>query len=334
MNLSVHLRRASRIAALRKDYGHQLWMQFEVTDIRAEARLDRANATIVRIRSEIDSLLGAEAGAQESLRAYEIYERNRSTDINGNDGVDTTPINKLEDRLVTVKAAYESFAVPVGLSGYELQIAQRNADSGQAKMLPLIDHLQSILGRVRTALHEFLVTTEMDLDNGETRAGVFVRAQEYVDSSLSKYAPSALAEFVAAQDRLHDGSPQELSQSLTSCRRMIKELADHLYPATDAIITGVDGVDRKMSDDHYKNRLLQYVRDTLGKHGQSDAMQKTLDSLGGRLKSLDALASKGVHDTVTTAEAEMCVVWTYMLAADLLRLEDGTSALLVPDEKA
>ncbi len=57
-------------------------------------------------------------------------------------------------------------------------------------------------------------------------------------------------------------------------------------------------------------------------------------SLGARLKSLDSLASKGIHDDVTAAEAETCVVWTYLLAADLIRLADGTSALLVSDATA
>jgi hypothetical protein len=115
---------------------------------------------------------------------------------------------------------------------------------------------------------------------------------------------------------------------------MIKSLADHLYPASNDAIVGADGVTRKMSDDQYRNRLLEYVRQTLGKHGQGEVMQRTLDSLGARLKSLDALASKGVHDEVSAAEAETCVVWTYLLAADLLRLADGTSALLVDVKSA
>jgi hypothetical protein len=33
-----------------------------------------------------------------------------------------------------------------------------------------------------------------------------------------------------------------------------------------------------------------------------------------------------VHSDVTAAEAEQCVIWSFMLAADLLRIADGTSA--------
>ena len=85
------------------------------------------------------------------------------------------------------------------------------------------------------------------------------------------------------------------------------------YAIPDETITGDDGIERAMSDDAYRNRLLQYVREQLGKHKHSSVIQKTLDSLGARLKSLDSLASKGVHDDVSAAEAETCIVWTYHL---------------------
>jgi hypothetical protein len=328
LGLATHVRRATRIAALRKDYVNQLWLQFEVTDLAADKEVDRPNPTAARIRSEIDSLLGAEAGAREAGRGYLLYERNRSAPLDGQIVLYSRPISALEEQLRTVQNAHDSFVVPPGLTGGDLYYAQRDADSGRAKMIPLIDTLQSVLGRVRTALHEFLVSTEIEIQNGQPQAGVFVRAQEYVNSSLAQYAPSASAQFIAAQDRLYSGSSEDLAHALTSCRRMIKSLADHLYPATDATVRGPDGVERKMTDEQYRNRLLEYVRLVLGKHGQGDVVQKTLDGLGGRLKSLDSLASKGVHDDVSAAEAETCIVWTYLLAADLLRLADGSSALL------
>jgi hypothetical protein len=60
-------------------------------------------------------------------------------------------------------------------------------------------------------------------------------------------------------------------------------------------------------------------------------IQKTLDSLGAGLTSLDSLASKGVHDEVTAAEAEPRIVWA-ILAVDIVRIADGSSALLLPED--
>jgi hypothetical protein len=41
----------------------------------------------------------------------------------------------------------------------------------------------------------------------------------------------------------------------------------------------------------------------------------------------DALASKGVHATVTAAEVDTCVIQTYLMVGEVLRLRSGRSAL-------
>jgi hypothetical protein len=93
-----------------------------------------------------------------------------------------------------------------------------------------------------------------------------------------------------------------------------------IYPSTSQIMTGKDGVDRKMSDDKYLNRLVQALSDSIGKHGPADVITGTLKSLGERLSALDSLASKGVHATVTRAEVDICVVQTYLMVGDVLRI--------------
>jgi hypothetical protein len=322
------VRRASRIASLRKDYVNQLWLQWEMTDIAGSKMQKWQDPAIARITGELDTLLGAEAGGTEGVRAYLQWERNRTMQVDGQVKMNATAIGQLEEQLRFTQATHDDFVVPAGLTAGDLYYAQQHADGGRAQLIPVIGQLQTILDRVRSSVYAFLVTTEAELESGQAQAGIFVRAQEYVNAALAQYAPKALEQFIAAQDRLYDGSSEDLAHALTSCRRMLKSLADQLYPATGEAVLGVDGVQRTMGDDQYRNRLLEYVRQTLGKHGQYAVIQKTLDGLGARLKSLDALASKGVHDEVTAAEAETCVVWTYLLAADLVRLADGTSALL------
>lgn len=108
---------------------------------------------------------------------------------------------------------------------------------------------------------------------------------------------------------------------------MIKSLADSLYPATDERIAGLDDVERKMSDEAYKNRLLQYVREQIGKHKNGEVLKTVITQLGARLNALDGLASKGVHANPSTDEARTCVAQTYLLAGDLLSIAEGTSYL-------
>lgn len=332
--VAANVRRASRIASLRKDYVNQLWLQWEMTDLSASRTQKWQDPAIARIKGELDTLLGADAGKAEGFRAFLQFERNRTIEVDGQAKVYGMSIDQLEEQLRFTQATHDDYVVPAGLSSGDTYYAQHQMDGEKAKLIPLIGLLQTILDRVRSSVYAFLVATEAELENGQPQAGLFVRAQEYVNTALAQYAPKALAQFLAAQDRLYGGAPEDLAHALTSCRRMLKSLADQLYPATGEAVVGVDGVARIMSDDQYRNRLLEYVRQTLGKHGQGAVIQKTLDGLGARLKSLDSLASKGVHDDVTAAEAETCVVWTYLLAADLIRLTDGTSALLVGGESS
>src|SRR5205823_2607915 len=124
----------------------------------------------------------------------------------------------------------------------------------------------------------------------------------------------------AAETRSSESDGEAASQAATSCRRAIKALADALYPPGPHM-TGKDGVTRLMDDDHYRNWLTTWVHERKGRSTHADLLASNLVTLGTRLKSLDDLASKGVHADLSRAEVESCVSWVYMLAADLLRVE-------------
>jgi len=137
-----------------------------------------------------------------------------------------------------------------------------------------------------------------------------------------------LTMFEAAEDAVDRGTPEDLSHALTSCGRIIKGLADALYPATGESITGADGRDRAMTEDAYNNRLLQFAIENMEGSTHKGLVAETLRGLGNRLNRLNELSSKGVHDVVSSAEAETCLMWTYLTVADLLRIADGTSSRL------
>lgn len=326
--VSASARRALRIAALRRDYGNQLWLQWELTDLEPGHRLKQQDPAIAKIIAQLTTLLGPVEGDQERRRAFLRFERNRTFVINDKEMFQSASLGQIEQGLAMSQRLFDDLTPSANLTQVDTYFVARDMDAAKAKMIPDIHRDQLLLERVKSAIHSFLVTTECEMDQGQQDAPLFLRAQEYINAALAKHAPAALEKFVAAQDRLYSGKAEDLAHALTSCRRMTKALADALYPATDLKITGADGIERKMSDDLYRNRLLQYVREQLGGRTQGSVLQATLDGLGARLKSLDALASKGVHDEVSASEAETCIIWTYLLAADIVRIADGSSALL------
>src|SRR5690242_11702814 len=75
--VSASARRALRIAALRRDYGNQLWLQWELTDLEPGHRLKQQDPAISRIITQLTILLGPEEGTRNA-GAYLRFERNRT----------------------------------------------------------------------------------------------------------------------------------------------------------------------------------------------------------------------------------------------------------------
>src|SRR5262249_52760910 len=121
--------------------------------------------------------------------------------------------------------------------------------------------------------------------------------------------------------------PESDSQALTSCRRILKSLADALYPSRDEPVTGVDGKLHQVTDDAYVNRLWQFVAERVKGHAAGDLLLSEVTALGNRVENIYDLSSKGVHADPSHAEAVQCVLQTYLVIGDILRVADNDSAI-------
>ncbi|UZX02479.1 hypothetical protein F8G81_07505 [Arthrobacter sp. CDRTa11] len=325
-SLASLVRQAARIASLRQDFAAQYRFQIELLDVASGAA--KTDPTIDGINNNLITLLGVEDARKQVLTAYYGYERGRR--MTGTENINVISIAQIEANLAQLHSVYAEYSVTDKGSSYYAHEAAIAADKQQAKLLPMIQAHSEIVEHVRQDVHSYLLLTETNLHSGKPTSSVFERGLEYVRASLAERAPAALEKFSAAEASLAAGTPEDLSHALTSTRRMIKALADALYPATGETIVGVDKVERAMDDEAYRNRLIQFAKEKLGKRLQGKVMGDALASYGKRITNLDSMASKGVHSDVTAAEAEQCVIWSFMLAADLLRIADGTSADLAP----
>lgn len=182
-----------------------------------------------------------------------------------------------------------------------------------------------MIGRISTRVHRFLSTTEQQLYLGQVNSDIFERNRQYVDRRLLEVAPEAAEQFTAAYKRLDsDEGTEALTHALTSCRRALKSLADRLYPATNNEVTGSDGKPRVLTGDKFISRLWQYLHDRSSAGAR--LTQAQVNDLGNRLERLNELSSKGVHATVNADDAHQCVIQTYLLIGDILRVSDGDLA--------
>jgi hypothetical protein len=307
------LRQCLRIATLRNDYPALIWLEFEAMDTSATDDGPKHLGPALLLHFE-----KAEAN-RIFIEAFTSYKAGRSTgDANGN--IIAMSIEGIESHLKTSRAAIATLSSSMG--GGEMAKASIQAE------LTLREY-DAVLSRVRTRLYRFLTDAERELQFGQVNAEIFDRVRASVDERLRVLAPDALEKFTSAYRRVHEGDPEALSQALTACRRVLKATADAVYPATGEIIVGADGRSRTMSDDKYILRLLQAVSEAVGKHGDAAVVTATLDAMGKRLASLNSLASKGVHAEVNAEEVDTCVVQTYLMVGDVLRLVAGTSGVSI-----
>jgi len=93
-------------------------------------------------------------------------------------------------------------------------------------------------------------------------------------------------------------NPEDWSNAVHSCRRVLEDLADALFPPSDEVRTR-GGKQIKSGKENYINRLVAFVEDRSGSERFSELVGSHLDFLGDRLDGRDqGLRRRVSHATV------------------------------------
>jgi len=188
-----------------------------------------------------------------------------------------------------------------------------------------LNEYYSILHNIRNQIHEFLSITEKQMIYDQINYDIFEKNRRYVDSKLTSIAPEVLKKFIAAYKRIKEKDSESRSQALLSCRRILKSVADNVYPPRKKPIKCVDGKERKLTEDKYINRIVQFVSENSTGSAEKGLSIAEIEYLGNKLNNIDDLASKGVHSDVSEFEVNQCVIQTYLVIGDILHLTDNSS---------
>lgn len=134
-----------------------------------------------------------------------------------------------------------------------------------------------------------------------------------VDDKLLDINPEIAEQLMIAFKNSTSNNKEELSQVLTTCRRLLEKLADTLYPATDEVINN-----RTFKPNQYINRLWRFMDINIQSDSNKDLAKAHIDLLGSWLQKSYALTCKGVHSNVSQLETTKTVFHIYLLLADIL----------------
>jgi hypothetical protein len=207
---------------------------------------------------------------------------------------------------------------------------QFGEDTTSPQVLANNMHMLSILDGVRHTVFTALCSWERQLTYTDVNERIFERFRSQVDAALAKGAPEVLDQFTAVYRRLREAAQrpeytvqEDLSQAVTTCRRILKAVADHVLPGVRGA-TNEDGF--KLDDPSYRNRVHEFVKRHVSSDSVADAAEAAYGGLIERFKTLDVLANKGVHAQLGLREAEMCAISTYLVTGELLAIAAQSSS--------
>jgi len=181
----------------------------------------------------------------------------------------------------------------------------------------------------RGLLYDYVLRRHYELKFSGVADDVFTRTRARVDELIGRTVPDAVKRLASTYDNLRSASPEDWSNAVHSCRRIMQDLADAVFPATgDTTERVVNGKARTISlgQDQYINRIIAFIADRSGSARFADVVGSHLSFLGDRLDSLFRAAQKGSHTTIVDKrEADRYVVYTYLLLGDVLSLLEPAS---------
>lgn len=217
----------------------------------------------------------------------------------------TETISELEASLEANKKKLETSTVPI-----------------ERMALPrAISIIAGKIGKLKAAYYSYALGVYYKLKFAAITEEIFNRMRKKVDEKLQRICPDALKKFINAYENLKTGEDEDWANAVHSCRRILKDVADSLYPLSDQEVTTRSGDKVKLDEEHYVLRLIEYVKSQSKSETFTNVVGSTLDHIGSRIDSVYKSSTKGTHTKVEKEEAERYVIHTYLLIGDVLSLE-------------
>lgn len=287
------VRKASRVARLLDDAEAVSWLSFEVAGYPNTKLAPDAWAAAKRSGRVRETEDGARASTS-SLGAMQA-----------NVEAGKLRLAQAADPAVSVSSANPNQFVHAP--------AARNANE-RMNVAASITATQAQLDQVVGAVFSYVAGLHTELRFGAAVETAFEAVRADVDAAIHEVAPTAAEKFAAAFENCASDNPEHWAAAMATCRRLLHAVADALRPP------GPDVNGRKMTEDKYINRLMDWISRHSESTSSKDLISAELNHLGERVDAVQVAGSKGAHAEVDKLEAARTVAGTYLLIGDILRL--------------
>ncbi|MFC8278362.1 hypothetical protein ACFUJR_38820 [Streptomyces sp. NPDC057271] len=304
--LEVSVRRAVRIANLVSDTKHAIRLSLELRPTGGDRQ---SNGETSRMLMADPSTWGSATGPAEQALTQYMNDRKFIKDDTGQEAVEAHSLTELEfwdQELRELKESGERI-------DYKHDLASR-------------ERSRRIVARTRHLTFALLCSWERRFGYTSINESIFGGYRVKVDKLLAEGVPDLLQQFNAVYRRLQEAaetSPdrdaaEELSQAITTCRRILKAVVDHVLPPQDqASATG-----HPLDDAHHRNRLFEFTKQAIESKSSNKLTDVMIAGLYERFVAVDTMTNKGVHAAVAFETANLCALNTYIICGEIISLHD------------
>jgi hypothetical protein len=197
------------------------------------------------------------------------------------------------------------------------------------------NHLKAVVAGVRKRIADFVDEIIIELEYGDIPEQIFETLRGEVDPKLAKLSPKAIEKLKNAYEKIGaSGAPEDWSHVAATCRRVIKDVADVVFPAQDTPLKDDGGKDIAVDDSKYINRIIAGIRADVAKGKDGKFTESMIEYVGNFLRGIQAYASKGDHATFQKTDAIRCLIYTYMLLGDILNYYVDKDERNIGEDKA
>ena len=301
--------KTSRLARLINDFQHQQIMEYEASGYPTTP------TGIPQATYQLAARAGRELSEKDTksneIKKYIYYSSIEDLEF---------PVQNLEaalaaakDPAISVSSAnpYQHVGSPQG-NKLERDTIRRNAVIAQQR-----------LSSRRSFIYSYILKRNYELKFSGIADDIFSRIREKVDSSIGEKVPESVQKLSAVYENLQSENPEDWSNAVHSCRRILQDLADAVYASREDKIVEINGKQKtiKLGPDNYINRLVAYIEEQSQSERFVEIVGSHLSFIGDRLDSVFRAAQKGSHSVVNKEEADRYVVYTYLTVGDILGLQ-------------
>ena len=250
-------------------------------------------------------------------------------------------IPEIESSIISASISLESIQAPssftpaITTSSSETQLMGKSSNSFvQEKLQDVLSKIEvqkqahaknlmdsrALLSKIKNNFYNYVLNAYLQAKFEGITETMFEKTKKVVDEKLQVMCPDAMKKLVAAYNRMESTNEEELSQAMSSCRNVLKEFADSVFPATDTKYKRKDGTEISITDDKYKNRLIAFIEENEKRTNKKYLQARTSDLIE-RIHSLNDLLSKGTHVGIDVEFVNICIIDTYLVIGSMINYE-------------